>query len=150
MAWELSRVMNHGTNIADCSDYVAAVARALRAETVRGWDGVTFDAIITMSIGFRHYCGRDVVAAWNHYFGWALGIEGHSLESVLIIESLGLGRTPGPARCADRVDEAIAELRRLDLAVPDSFPVPVRILRLPQEIVRHLHPGRAPGEVGNR
>jgi len=132
--------MNHVTDIADRSDYVAAVARALRAETVRGWDGVTFDAIITVPIGFRHYCGRDVVVAWNHHFGWALGIEGHSLESVLIIESLGLGRTPGPIRCADRVDEAIAELRRRDLAVPDSFPVPVRILRLPRECVPHLRP----------
>ena len=127
--------MNYGTDIADCSDYVAAVARALRAETVRGWDGFTFDAIITMPTGFLHYCGRNVVVAWNHHFGWAWGVEGHSVESVLIIEGLGLGRTPGPARCADRVDEAIVELRRLDLAVPDSFPVPVRVLRLPQEYV---------------
>ncbi len=48
---------------------------------------------------------------------------------------------PGPARCADRVDEAITELRRLDLAVPDSFPVPVRILRLPPDSVPpNLHP----------
>ena len=131
--------MNHGTTTSDCTtaggDYVAAVARALGAETVRGWDGVTFDAVITLPTGFRHYSGRNVVVAWNHHFGWALGIEGHSPESVLIIESLGLGRTPRPARCTDRVDETIAELRRLDLAVPDTFPVPVRIPRLPREHV---------------
>lgn len=127
--------MIYGTDSAVGSDYVAAVARALRAGTVRTWDGVTFDAIITLPTGFRHYCGRNVVVAWNHHFGWAWGVEGHSLESVLIIEGLGLGRIPGPTLCAARVDEAITELRRLDLSVPDSFPVPVRILRLAQEDV---------------
>ncbi|MDH6291766.1 hypothetical protein M2275_006704 [Rhodococcus opacus] len=31
-----------------------------------------------MSRQFRHYSGRDILIAWNHYFGWSLGIEGRA------------------------------------------------------------------------
>ncbi|MBC2644471.1 hypothetical protein H5400_37555 [Rhodococcus wratislaviensis] len=113
----------------DSNAYVFAVARALSAETIRRWDEVTFDAMVVLSKQSRYYSGRRILLAWNHHFGWSLGIEGQGPDRVLIICGLGLGRQPQPECIADRTDEVITDLLHLECRSPDRFPVPTVVHR---------------------
>ncbi|MBC2640769.1 MULTISPECIES: DUF6292 family protein [unclassified Rhodococcus (in: high G+C Gram-positive bacteria)] len=114
----------------DVHAYVIAVARALNADAIRRWDAVIFDAVVVLSKQFRYYSGRNVVIAWNHHFGWSLGIEGQRTDRVLIIGGLGIGRRPPPEGIADRVDELVADLLHLECRAPDTFPVPTLVRRV--------------------
>ena len=107
--------------------YVCAVARAVNAETIRRWDEITFDAVIVLSKQFRYYSGRRILVAWNHHFGWSLGIEGQRIDRILIITGLGVGSHPQPERIGDRTDELIADLLHLECRTPEAFPVPTLV-----------------------
>ncbi|WP_231914268.1 MULTISPECIES: hypothetical protein [unclassified Rhodococcus (in: high G+C Gram-positive bacteria)] len=72
---------------------------------------------------FRYYSGRDILIAWNHHFGWSLGIEGQRCNRVLVISGLGIGRRPQSEIIADRTDELVADLLHLECRAPNSFPV---------------------------
>jgi hypothetical protein len=94
--------MKHGADVGETPDvtaYVFAVARALNTDTIRRWDEVSFDAVVVVSKQFRYYSGRDILIAWNHHFGWSLGIDGQRCDRVLVISGLGTGPTAnGPFR----------------------------------------------------
>ncbi len=122
--------MKHRAGAADPSDisaYVVAVAVALNTETMRRWDTVTFDALVVLPKQFRYYSGRRILVAWNHHFGWSLGIEGQRIDRILIITGLGVGSHPQPERIGDRTDELIADLLHLECRTPEAFPVPTLV-----------------------
>ncbi|MFD7012375.1 DUF6292 family protein [Rhodococcus jostii] len=91
-------------------EYVTAVAAAVDSREVRWWDGETFDAVVVLTATIPRYRGRRAVLAFNHYFGWALGAEGLCPETILVIDALGVGRTPTPGSCADQTAELLADL----------------------------------------
>jgi hypothetical protein len=119
--------MKHSAGATDPADpgaYVCAVAQALGAKAVRRWDEVAFDSLVVLSRQFRSYHGRGILVAWNHHFGWSVGIEGHRLDRVLILGGLGIGRSPPPEILTDRTDEVIADLLHLECRAPQRFPAP--------------------------
>ena len=137
--------MSHGVGAGDTPDvqgYVFSVARALNADAIRQWDTVTFDAVLVLAEQFRYYSGRRTLIAWNHHFGWSLGIEGQRTDRVLIIGGLGIGRCPKPEVIADRVDELAADLMHLECRTPDNFPVPTLVHRFGTASAAHEPPCR--------
>ena len=50
----------------------------LNADTIRRGDEISLDAVVVVSRQYRHFSGRDILIAWNHHFGWSLGIEGRA------------------------------------------------------------------------
>ncbi|MFD4180848.1 DUF6292 family protein [Rhodococcus sp. NPDC058514] len=93
----------------DVDDYVGAVATALGAESVEWPEGGAFDAVVTLPSQIAHFPGQQAVLAWNRHFGWSLGVNGRTPGNLVILGGLGVGRTPQPARCADRAAELIAD-----------------------------------------
>lgn len=74
-----------------------------------------------MATGAEHGCGdrpsrscqkpsgKTAVLLWNHDFGWSWGVEESDVRrTISIVDTLGIGRTPDPLRCADRVIELIS------------------------------------------
>ncbi|NMM85562.1 hypothetical protein B2J88_14485 [Rhodococcus sp. SRB_17] len=91
-----------------CQRYVVAVAASVFAESVVWCDCPAFDAVLVLPGELPPHSGHRAVLAWNHYFGWALGVEDTPNSSFSVIECLGLGRMPDPFVCADRAVELIA------------------------------------------
>ena len=105
--------MNKALRVAGAThvvEYIRSVAATVEADTVEWWQIPAFDAVLTLSSEIPCYPGRKVVLAWNRHFGWSVGVRGLTDGNVVIIESLGIGRVPEAARCADRVVEAVADL----------------------------------------
>ncbi|MFZ2175490.1 MAG: DUF6292 family protein, partial [Rhodococcus sp. (in: high G+C Gram-positive bacteria)] len=98
------------TGSASVADYVTTVATTLDAEAVQGWDDDAFDVVLTLPDEAPHYPGRKAVLAWNHHFGWSLGVRGLTPTNLVILDGLGVGRTPEPGRIADRVAELMAQV----------------------------------------
>jgi len=98
------------TSSANVGEYVGSVATTVGALSVDWWCTPAFDAVVTLSCEIPYYRGRKAVLAWNRHFGWSLGVHGLTQGNVLVVEGLGLGPAPDPARCSDRVAELIAEL----------------------------------------
>lgn len=98
------------TSSANVGEYVGSVAATVDALSVDWWCTPAFDAVVTLSSEIPYYRGRKAVLAWNRTFGWSLGVHGLTPGNVLVVEGLGLGPAPDPARCSDRVAELIAEL----------------------------------------
>ncbi|KJF24522.1 hypothetical protein CJ178_19000 [Rhodococcus sp. ACPA4] len=92
-----------------CQRYVVAVAASAFAESVIWFDGPAFDAVLVLGNEIPQHSGHRAVLAWNHYFGWALGVEDMPDASFTVVECLGIGRMPDPDLCADRVVELIAQ-----------------------------------------
>ncbi|XGU19773.1 DUF6292 family protein [Rhodococcus sp. 3Y1] len=58
----------------------------------------------------RNHPGKNAVLLWNHDFGWSWGVEEADVRrTISIVDTLGIGRTPDPLRCADRVIELISQ-----------------------------------------
>lgn len=93
-----------------CQRYVVAVADSAFAESVVWCDCPAFDAVIVLNCELPRGSGHRAVLAWNHYFGWALGVEDKPNTSFAVVECLGLGRMPDPAQCADRAVELISQV----------------------------------------
>ncbi|WEX05752.1 DUF6292 family protein [Rhodococcus sp. RCBS9] len=92
-----------------CHRYVVAVASSTFAESVIWCDGPAFDAVLVLGSEIPQHSGHRAVLAWNHYFGWALGVETTPGASFAVVECLGIGRMPDPELCADRAVELIAQ-----------------------------------------
>ena len=91
-------------------EYVDAVARSVHGETVRWPQGPSMDAVIVLPVHARHHPGKNAVLLWNHDFGWSWGVEEADVRrTISIVDTLGIGRTPDPLRCADRVIELISQ-----------------------------------------
>ncbi|MGY4783721.1 DUF6292 family protein [Rhodococcus opacus] len=106
------------TRSANVGEYVDSVATTVDAQSVDWWSTPAFDAVVTLSHEIPYYRGRKAVLAWNRHFGWSLGVHGLTQGNVLVVEGLGLGPAPDPARCSDRVAELLTELA--DWAPPRS------------------------------
>ncbi|MDF3315625.1 DUF6292 family protein [Rhodococcus sp. C3V] len=90
-------------------EYIDAVARSVHGETVRWPQWPSMDAVIVLPVHARHHPGKNAVLLWNHDFGWSWGVEEADVRrTISIVDTLGIGRTPDPLRCADRVIELIS------------------------------------------
>jgi hypothetical protein len=102
--------MKTGTGVADgrtVRDYIHAVARCVHADSIDWWDSEGVDVVLVLPLRLRYLPGRNAVLVWNRHFGWSLGAEGVGRGSIVVIEGLGIGRTPPPALCSDRALELI-------------------------------------------
>ncbi|MCQ4118450.1 DUF6292 family protein [Rhodococcus tibetensis] len=102
--------MKSGTGVADqrtVQDYIHAVARCVHADSIDWWASESIDVVLVLPLRLRYLPGRNAVLVWNRHFGWSLGVEGVGRASVVVIDGLGIGRTPPPAVCSDRALELI-------------------------------------------
>ncbi|MDV7351723.1 DUF6292 family protein [Rhodococcus oxybenzonivorans] len=118
--------MKTGTGVADgrtVRDYINAVARCVHADSIDWWDSEGVDVVLVLPLRLRYLPGRNAVLVWNRRFGWSLGAEGVGRGSIVVIEGLGIGRTPPPALCSDRALELIdGYFRSTPTQMDDSDP----------------------------
>ncbi|MFF2027378.1 DUF6292 family protein [Rhodococcus koreensis] len=93
------------------TDYIEEVAAAADAQSIQWWDGDHgVDAVLVLPCHIEHFRPQWAVLAWNHRFGWAVGAQGRTHGTVVLLEGLGVGPAPTPDRCAAAATTTILAL----------------------------------------
>ena len=87
---------------ADLRAYLAAVARAVGVGPEAGTVdlGPPLSAYLAVDHRLAAHPDRDAALLWDERYGWAVAVETHSREDLIIVDHLGAPAVPPPARVA--------------------------------------------------
>ena len=82
------------------SGYLAAVSAAVGVggESCTADLDVPASAYVALDLRLPHHPGRDLALLWDERHGWALAMETHSGEDLLVLAYLGDALVPSPGR----------------------------------------------------
>jgi hypothetical protein len=94
----------------DLRAYLAAVARAVGVEPQAATVdlGPPLSAYLAVDHRLVGFPGRDAAVVWDERFGWAVAVETHSREDLIIVGYLGEDVVPAPAAVARFLREVAA------------------------------------------
>ncbi|MEU5259404.1 DUF6292 family protein [Amycolatopsis sp. NPDC021455] len=116
------------------SGYLAVVSAALGVggESCTADLDVPASAYVALDLRLPRHPGRDLALLWDERHGWALAMETHSGEDLLVLAYLGDDLVPSPAR----VRGFVAAIR--DAGGPSAPPVPPDLRGDREELLERL------------
>ncbi|MEV6874570.1 DUF6292 family protein [Amycolatopsis sp. NPDC051128] len=114
--------------------YLAAVSAAVGVgeESCTVDLGTPVSGYVALDVRLPRHPGRDMALLWDEHHGWALAMENHSGEDLLVLAYLGGDLVPAPSR----VSRFVADLR--STGGPVAAPIPPDLRGDPGELVARL------------